>query len=289
MAHVLSEALAAAVKAASESVVRVETRHGRAGTGLAWAADLVVTNARTVGRSESVTIGLPDGRDVAGTVTGRDFAIDLAVIRVEGGGLTPAATDGDPAVEVGHIVVPLGRPGKTIRAAFGLVAAVGPGWRTHGGAEISRHIDVDGSLPPGFPGGPLVDLDGKILGINSRVLLRGGGTVPIADVRKAVERLARGGGRRGHLGVAAHPVDLGDAIAAKVGQKTGLLVVSVEAGGPADKAGLLLGDVIVGVDGATVGSLEDLVGKLHSLGAGKDASLRIVRAGEPKDVAVKTG
>lgn len=177
------------------------------------------------------------------------------------------------------------------RTVVAMVAEAGQAWRTMGGGQIDRYLQTDTAMYPGFSGGPLVDAAGRVLGINSSALLRGISlTVPVATVRRLVETLlAHGHVPRGHLGVKVQPVRLPAAIASGVGQETGVLLLSVEAGSPAERAGLLLGDTIVALDGQPVRDIDDLMALLSGDRVGSAAPVRVLRGGEVRDLTVTIG
>ncbi len=164
----LSEALAGAVEAAGASVVRVEGRRRMPASGIVWSADgLIITAQHVVTVDEGVAIGLPDGGMAAATVVGRDPLTDIAVLRAEAGGLAVPAWAGPETLRVGHLVLALARPGRTVQAALGVVSALGEGWRTPPGGSIERFLQTDVVMYPGFSGGPLVDAHGRVAGMNS--------------------------------------------------------------------------------------------------------------------------
>ena len=194
------------------------------------------------------------------------------------------------ALRVGHVTLALGRPGRSVRATMGIASAIGPSWQSPGGRRFERYLQADVAMPPGFPGGPLVDVNGRGIGMNTSALRRfASPTVPPGDVRRVTETLLEHGTvRRGYLGVTPQPAKLSAAIAQELDQETGLLVTFVEVGGPADKAGVLLGDVIVAFDGSPVRHIDDLFGALAET-AGSKATVRGLRGGKLSDVAVTVG
>lgn len=287
-AAALSDTLASAVAAAGDAVVRLEGRCVGA-SGVVWSADgVVVTAHHALGRAEHFAVGLPDGRTVKATLAGRDAGSDLAVLRAEATGLTPIAWDDGDALKVGHLVLPLGRPGRSVRATLGMVSALGDGLRTPTGGRLDRYIEVDGALPRGFSGGPLVDTKGRAVGINTAALLRGGATVPTATVRRVVnELLTEGRVGRGYLGVSVFPARVPESAQAQAGAARGLVVVGLEAASPAERDGVLVGDVIVAVDGQPVASPGDLLAVLD--GRVRAAlTVRVLRAGELRELQVTT-
>lgn len=287
----LSNALAAAVEGHGAGIVRVEARHRMSSSGLVWSADgLIVTTHHSLERDENIEVGLPDGKSVEAKLIGRDPSTDLAVLRVEATGLAVARLGDLTATRVGHIVLALARPGRSIRAVQGIVSAMGDGdgFRTHGGGRIDRYLETDLQLRPGFSGGPLVDLSGNVLGVNTSALFRNATlTVPAATIRRVVEKLvAHGGLRRAYLGVGTQPVRLPAKSAAVAGQESALLVVSIQPDGPADKSGLMLGDVILGIDGRPLEDMGDLLETLSDDRIGKQLKLRVLRAGQVLETSV---
>ena len=287
--QVLSEALAAAVESAGASVVRVEGRCAAA-SGVVWSAEgAVVTASHALGRAEGLTVTLPDGRAVKAVVAGRDAGTDVAVLRVEATGLAAPRWSEGAGLKVGHLVLPLGRPGRSVRATLGMVGALGGGFRSAAGAQIDRYLEVDASLPRGFSGGPLVDTSGAFLGMNTAALTRAGGTVPYATLRRvADELLAHGAVGRGYLGVSVFPARVPEALREAAGVARGLVVVGLDEASPAARDGLMVGDVLVAVDGHAVEGRGDLLAALD--GRVKAAvTVRLIRAGAVVERPVTTG
>lgn len=287
----LSDALAAAVESAARSVVRVAGR-ARAVSGTVLSAEgHVVAISHTVERDEDVEIGLPDGREVRAAVVGRDGATDLCVLKAEATGLTPSAWAELEGVRVGQVLLGIYRPGRTARAAFGILGALGESWRTRFGGRIDRYLEASLPLQPGFSGGLLVDAAGRALALSTSGLLRGRAIgIPAATVTRITQAiLSHGGVRRGYLGVGSHPAALPAALQSSLGQATGLLIASVESDSPAARAGLLLGDVIVAVDGARTAEPADLLPALDEEHVGREVLLRVLRAGELRELKVTIG
>jgi S1-C subfamily serine protease len=288
----LSTALAGVVESIGASVVRVEGRRRQSASGIVWSADgLVVTANHVVTRDEDVLFGWPDGEAVAASVVGRDPSTDLALLRVEARSLTVPNWVESGEVRVGHLVLALGRPGRGMQATLGVISALGEGWRTAAGGIIDRYIQTDVVMYPGFSGGPLADAFGNVVGLNSSGLMRGASvTVPAETIRQVAETLATHGRiRRGYLGIGAQPVRLPDALAERLDQEVGLLIVSVESGTPADKAGLVLGDTLVALDGEQVRHIEELMALLSGDRVGKEVSARVLRGGEVREVKIVIG
>lgn len=287
----LSSDLAETVDIAGASIVRVEARRRMPATGIVWSADgVIVTSHHVVERDDNIKIGLPDGSSVDAALIGRDPTTDIAVLRAAANLTVPTWAEFD-ALKVGHLVLALGRPGKTVQATLGVISALGESWRTHAGGNIDHYLQTDVVMYPGFSGGALVSAGGVILGMNSSALARGVSvTLPTATIRGVVNTLVTHGRvRRGFLGVKAQPVQLSANIAAEVGQETGLLLAGVEPDSPAEQGGLLLGDTLVTFDGAAVRHMDDLLALLSGDRVGRAVAVRIVRGGQLQTVNVTIG
>jgi S1-C subfamily serine protease len=275
----LDSALAAAVAAAYPSVIQV-SRGRSGGTGIAWAPDLVITSSFHI--HDKTTVGLPtadgdlDERDAE--VIGRDAGTDTALLRVSGGGLTPAKLRELDGLAVGNLALAVGRPGRTARASLRAIGVLGPEVRTPMGGRLDRYLESDRQIPRGFAGGPLIDKDGAVIGMNTRTLLRGSDlAIPAVTLRRVVgELLQHGGVRRGYLGVGTYPV------------ATGALVANVEAGGPAGTAGILVGDVIVEAAGTAISGPDGLRTALNDR-PGETIKLALVRGGVRQELDVTLG
>ena len=289
----LSEDLADTVDQAGPSVVRVEARRRLPASGIVWSSDgVIVTAHHVIERDDNIKIGLPDGSSVAASLVGRDPTTDVAVLKARDGVLErPASKGGAGAPRVGHMVLALGRPGQSVLATLGIVSALGDAWRTPAGGSVDRYLQTDLVMYPGFSGGPLVDAAGQVLGLNTSALLRGTAiTLPTTTLERVVETLlAHGKVRRGYLGVGAQPVRLPDGLATDVKQETGLLVASVESGSPADKGGLLVGDIIVSIDGTPSVHMDSLMAQLGADSVGHEASLNLVRGGKSLGITIVIG
>ncbi len=286
----LSDALANAVERADSGVARVEARERFPASGIVWSADgVIVTAHHVVERDEDIRVGVGDD-SVPAVLVGRDPATDIAVLRAEGGGFEPLTWADASQLKVGHITMALGRPGRSVRATMGIASAIGGGWRSHGGGRFERYLQADVAMHPGFSGGPLVDVTGAALGMNPSALRRmASPTVPAGDVKRITEALlANGKVRRGYLGITPQPARLPAALAEQLGQETGLLITFVEADSPAEKGNLLLGDVIVSIDGSPVRQLDDLFSALADR-AGEKAELQAVRGGQLQKFELTVG
>jgi S1-C subfamily serine protease len=280
------------VEAGAQSTVRVEARRRLPATGIVWAQDGIIVSANhVVRREEKITVGLSDGQAVPATLVGRDQTTDLAVLRAEATGLKPVTWTLTDDLRVGHLVLALGRPGQAIQATLGIVSALGQEWHTSAGGIVDRYLQTDVVMYPGFSGGPLVDASGQLLGLNTSALLRGISlAVPSSTVRRVVEAImAHGRVRRGYLGIGIQPVRLPADLAEETDQETGLLLVQVKPGSPAEAGGLLLGDTIVALDGQPVPHHDALQALLSGDRAGVSVAARIVRAGQLQVLDVVIG
>src|SRR5207253_11349647 len=216
----------------------------------------------TINRDENITVTLPDGTTAPVSLAGRDPSTDLAVLKLAGQNLPTAKLRSDSPPAVGELVVALGRPGPSVTASWGVMSRVDGPWRTWQGAEIDSLLRLDLAIYDGFSGGSLIDAAGRVLGINTSGLARGVPvTVPVATVERVVtELLERGTIRRAYLGIGTQPVRVPESLARKLELEgdVALLIVSVESGGPADRDGVMCGDVRLEPDGAGVRGLADL-------------------------------
>jgi S1-C subfamily serine protease len=283
-----SDSLADAVEAAGKSVVSVDARRRFAASGIAWDDGVVVTADHVIERDEHIRVHVEGGATVDATIAGRDAAADIAVLRVPAG-TAPAASRGS-AARIGNVVLALGRPGGGIQASLGIVSSVGSPWRTHHGARVDGYLRTDTTFYPGFSGGPLIGVDGALLGMNTSRLGPGGITIPVAALEPIVAALLSGGKlKRGYLGVNTQRVRLSGAIEAAAGQERGLLVVGVESDSPADAGGLLVGDILIRVGDEQVRGMESLQAALGPESVGKAVAVSIVRGGELHAVAITIG
>ena len=289
-----SEGLAAAVAKASVSIVTVDARKRYPASGIAYAEDLVLTADHVVTREEDIKVTSFDGRTVAATIAGRDPGSDLAVLRLPEKVLKPASTSDD--VKVGQLVMALGRArpqAGMIEASWGIVISISGPTRTFRGGMLDEFIRTETTPYPGFSGGPLVNTEGEVLGLNTSGLTRGSSiTIPIKVAWRVAEALATHGSvKRGYLGVRTQPVEISDAARKdlKREQDHGLLVLWLEEGGPAEKGGLLVGDILVAVNGQPVGDPDDLFATLGSDTVGNSIAVEVLRGGRPEILNVTVG
>jgi S1-C subfamily serine protease len=287
----MSQGFAGIVEAAEGNVIRVEGRRRIPASGIVWSDDgVIVTAHHVLKRDRDLNIGLPNGEMIPAELIGRDATTDLAALRVEGADLRAPKWGTLDDLRVGHLVLALGRPGKSIQATLGIVSAVAGSWRTSAGGEIGHYLQTDVVMYPGFSGGPLVNVEGEIVGLNTSAFRGVSLTLPTPTVSRVIESLlSHGRVRRGYLGVGLQPVRLPEKKVKGLDQETALLVISVEGESPAEDAGVVLGDTILALNDEPIRHLDDLLSKLGTDLAGVDASLRILRGGEVETLRVKVG
>jgi S1-C subfamily serine protease len=288
----LSQELAAAVERAGRSVVAVYARPRPPSSGVHWRSGVIVTAEHTVKRDEEISVGLPDGRTIPAVLVGRDASTDLAVLKPQE--MTcPVAEIGDvTALRVGHLVLALARSGERgACASWGVVSALGGPWRSWHGGQIDQFIRPDVSLYPGFSGGPLLDAHGNIMGINTagpRHLVL---TIPPSTVNRVAEQLVEKGRIvRGYLGLGLQPVRLPASLRQSLNLSgTGAIIVAVETESPAERAGLLIGDVLVALDGVPVSDTADVQALLGAERVGLTVGVSLIRAGLLAERSISIG
>jgi len=289
----LSDAIADAAERAGKSTVLVDARRKFPASGIAFSKDLILTADHVVEREEDIKVILADGTEVTAHLAGRDPGTDLAVLKLDRPEATPAEVSKTPA-RVGQFVLAVGRPSTNgIESSFGTVNSISGPVRTGRGSMLERYIKTDVVSYPGFSGGPLVNGDGTIFGINTSGFGNGGAITIPADVAwKIAETLAKHGKiKRGYLGIRSQTVEISaDARKSlKREQETGLLLVGLEADSPAGKGGLMVGDILVGVAGETVAHQDDLFVRLSGDVVGKSVAIDILRGGKLESINVEIG
>jgi S1-C subfamily serine protease len=285
----LSNDLAGAAERAGRAVVAVHGRQHMPSSGVLWRPNVVVTAEHSLKRDEEITVTLPDGRNVPAALAGRDAGTDLAVLKLDSGdsGVAEfAAETGDTGkLKIGHVVLALGRSGdRGVNASLGVISGLGGAWRTWRSGHVDQLVRLDVTLYPGFSGGPLVDGEGRIVGINTSGLSRVMAVaIPVSTVNRVVQDLLEKGRiARGYLGVGMHPVRLPDG-------RSGVIVINLQADGPAGQAGLLIGDVLLKLEGTAVSDTDDVHIHLGSDSVGRKLKAAIVRGGANIDVDITVG
>jgi S1-C subfamily serine protease len=289
----LSDAMAAAVERAGAGTLLVNARRRMPASGIGYTSEMILTANHVVEREEDISIMLPDGTETQASLAGRDPGSDLAVLKLQGTSVAVVQPAPDDA-RVGQLVLALGRPSADgIQASLGVVSAMGGPVRTARGGLLERYLRTDAIPYPGFSGGPLVDTAGQVVGINTSGLARGASlAIPVSSAWQIAETLSRHGHvRRGFLGVRSQPVEIPPAQQDALGrqQESGLLLVGVERGSPADQGGLLIGDIIVALAGKAVTDPDELLAHLTGDIVGKPTKIEVLRGGQPQSIEVTIG
>lgn len=279
-----SSELAALIEGAARGAVQVHGRRRLPATGVVWSQNVVVTADHVLERDEEITVTGPDGTTVPATIAGRDPRSDVAVLRVDAPSWAPAHLASEGSVKVGNLAVAIGRATGSTQASSGMVNAV------EGASRGAAHgyIRADVQMLPGFSGGPLVDVNGAVVGMNTSRLAGGSHVaIPTAGVRTVVDTLLKQGSiKRAFLGISSQQVRLPSALASKLGreQETGLVTLKVEPESPAERAGLLVGDIVVAVAGQPVRDAEELQASLGHERVGVPTPISILRGGELQEL-----
>jgi S1-C subfamily serine protease len=284
-----SNALADAVAAAAPSVVQVYGAR-RPATGVIHGADIVITTARALGREDDLHVRRADGTALDAQLAGWDPATGLAVLRVAGLDGAPIAR---AAVEprVGHLALAVARSwSNALTASAGIVAVIGGPLATGRRRAIEQVIRTTAPMHDGFAGGAFVDTSGALLGVATSMTIRGTGVViPAAIAWTAVASiLEHGQVTRGYLGLAGQPVRLPEKQRTN-DRDTGLLVVGLTAGGPADAAGMLVGDIVLRADEHPIASPQELLDLLWTAAPGRTLQLDVLRGGSTASVPIVVG
>src|SRR5262245_28030257 len=286
----LSDDLAGAVERAARSVVAVHGRRRFPASGLAWAPDQVLTAAHVLERDTDLSITAPDGAQHAAKILGGDRASDIALLGIDKAALAPIER-GAGAVKAGNLVLAVGRPGTaTPIASFGVVSSTGGAWRTAQGAILDAYLRADVALLPGLSGGALTDVQGRTVGMLSSHLAGGDPVaIPTGTLDGLVQRILSGGSlKRAYLGVSTQPVELQAGLRERlgVGQESGLMLLGLEPGAPADRAGLLLGDIVLSIGGRDIEDGEALQMALGPDAINRPTTVKVIRGGQVQDVTV---
>lgn len=290
----VSDEFAAATDQVGKSVVAVHGRHRFGASGIQWRKGVIVTAEHAVRHANEIRVKLAPDKLVNATVAGRDPSTDLAVLKLTGEALPEISIDSSPQLKLGQLVLALGRSRRgNLVASAGIIGGLGAEMQTWRGGRLDQHIRLALELYPGFSGGPLISAQGKVIGINSSALSKGRGiTIPVSTVNRVVdELLEKGHIARPYLGLAIQPVDVPQTLVAKLKTQVarGLLVVHVEPGSPAEKSGLLIGDILVGLQEQSLGEPEALQEQMRSAKIGAAFSVTVVRGGSPLQVSIVVG
>jgi len=287
----LSNDFAAAAEAVGSSVAAIYGRRWMPSSGIQWRKGFIVTAHHSIRREEDIAVVAAGGKSFKANLAGRDPSTDLAILKVSEESALPLPSFGDGGLKLGHVVLALGRSrGSNLVASAGIVGGISGEWEPRRGARVDQHIRLSLELYPGFSGGPLVNAQGKVVGINTRGLSRGRAvTIPLATVNRIVDELIEKGHiAKPYLGLAMQPVAVPESLRGKVpgAGNSAVLVVHVEPAGPADKAGVLLGDVVVELQGKPVEDTGDIQQLLGSAKIGDTVAATVLRGGAPVKLSI---
>ena len=288
-----SNGLADAAESAGLATVMVNARRRMAASGIVYSNELIITANHVVEREDDAKIITADGREVQAVLAGRDPARDIALLRLRES-LTVSAAPSKAPARVGQIVLALARPDADgLQASLGVVSAIGGPVRTGQGGLLEKYLRTDTIPLPGFSGGPLVSADGQVLGMNTSGLAMGAlVTIPVDILWAAAATLAAHGHiRRARLGVRTQNVDLAEAQQNIFGrsQSTGLLIVGLEEGSPAAKAGLMVGDILVSLNSQPIHDHDELQSQMTVDIISKEIPVELLRGGQKTVVKVTLG
>ena len=290
----LSNELAKLVEKFQSYVVAVHARAHYPSSGVHWRPGIIVTADHTLGQEEDIQVTLPNGNRVDATLAGRDPGTDIAALKVEGLGSSVALTEGGGTAKVGELALVLGRsPDSGPNASLGVISALSGPWRTWRGGRLDQYIRLDATLFPNSSGGAVVDCRGRLLGIATSGLSRIAGlAIPSSSINRVIEALLeKGYVPHGYLGIGVQPVAIPDTLrtSLSVTGKTGVMVVKVEPGGPADQVGVLLGDILLGIGNTPLEQIEELQSFSDSGVIGKPVKAKLIRAGTLQELEITVG
>ncbi len=286
----LSEQMADAIERIAQSLVTVNGRDRQSATGIVYAPGLVLTADHVLERDDNLTVGAAGGQTHAAKLLGRDGSTDLAVLKVDG--LDAPAAHAAQGARVGQIALAVGRPtAEGVQASAGIISQIGGPVRMGRGVQLERYLRTDAIPYPGFSGGALTNANGEAYGVLTSGLARGAAVAIPMDIalRTAGVLTSHGYVRRGYLGIVTQQVELPPAQRRSGQHQTALLVVKVEQGSPAELGGVLIGDLLLSLDGRTLSDADDLLELLTGDNVGKALPLVVLRGGQPATLSVTVG
>jgi S1-C subfamily serine protease len=278
--------LADLVERAGQSAIAIEARHRIGSSGFLWKPGVIVTAEHAIRRDDDVPVILPDGSRASAQLAGRDPDTDIVVLRIDG--VSAPALDTAPPLRSGEIVLAVGRHAPGVLAAMGIVSTAAGPWKTWRGGQLDSLLRLDIGAYPRSSGSVVIDTQGRFAGMLTTGLTRTAPVaIPAATIdRIATELLAHGRVARGYLGVGLQPIPLPAAY--KRNQRSGVMVLSVEPDGPAEKGGILLGDIIVEIGGQPVTDTDDVQTALRGSIA-RELPVVVFRSGQRTELRVTVG
>jgi serine protease Do len=287
----LSDDLANAVKRAGQSVVAVHGRRRFPASGLAWGTDQVITASHVLERDTDLSITAPDGQQHAAKLLGRDPGSDVAILGIADAILNPFERPPTNTLAAGNLVLAVGRPGTPEPiASFGAISSVGGAWRTSQGGLLDAYVRADVALLPGLSGGAIADVQGRVVAMLSAYLAGGDPVgIPVHSLDAIAQRILSGQSfRRAYLGVSTQPIELQETLRSRLGlaQASGLMLLGIEPGTPADQGGLLLGDILLTIGGRIVEDGEALQMALGPEAINTSTPIKLIRGGDLREISV---
>lgn len=281
-----SDSLAALTAAGANNVAAITLPDRLPLSAILWRKGVAVTSEQVTAEGENYVAVLPGGKKVPAKLAGRDPTTNVAAFTLEAE--APKFETAPPA-RVGELALMLGADGEGgPTARFGMVRRTGPAWHAMAGGKIDQLIVLDARIRPDVEGGPVLDARGRMMGLSTSGPRRRALVIPASTVERVLDPLLRDGRvARGWLGVGVQPVALPESLRAKAGRESGLMVATLAAGGPAEKAGVLPGDIVLTVDGEGADNLRALARQLGPEKVGTDAALKVLRAGEVREIKVR--
>jgi len=290
----LSKEISSTIDKAGKSVVAVDGRSGHTSSGIVWRPDIVLTAAHTIRHETGIRVILGPESSVHAKLAGSDRGSDIALLKlVQEIDAPPAQLSNPTPLAIGDFTVAIARTRRGhIVASSGIISGLMGEWSV-ARTRIDQFIRPDLNLYPGFSGGVLVAADGTFLGLNTSGLLRGKPiTIPSSTLTRIAEEIAaKGHVAQPYIGLVMQPVEIPATLQQKAGVNTasGLLVMHVEPGGPADGAGVLLGDILIYVDGNTLDDLDDIHQALSRKTIGQDLKVSYLRGGQKIEISFGVG
>jgi S1-C subfamily serine protease len=302
-----SAAVVGAVEKVSQSVVKIdvhqeaiktsfrpEQRQGGSGSGFVFTPDgFVLTNSHVVQNASRIEVTLSDGQLLAARLIGDDPGTDLAVVRIDAPDLVPVVLGDSQAIKVGQLVIAVGNPfGFQCTVTTGIVSALGRSLRSYTGRVLDNVIQTDAALNPGNSGGPLVNSEGEVIGVNTAMILPAQGICFATAINTAkiiaAQLIKEGRVRRSYIGIAGQTVQLHRRIVRfyNLPAEKGVLIVSVEKNSAAERAGLLAGDIIIAFNDQLISGIDNLQSLLTEELIGLKSKISIIRRAEKMTVAI---
>jgi S1-C subfamily serine protease len=290
----ISNDLANATEKAAAHAVAVHTEPRGSSSGVIWRPELIVTAEHALRRDEEIQVTLPDGKVASAKLQGRDPSTDIALLKCKDATASPAGFADSAAIKAGQLMLVVGRTRASGPvAALGCVSLVAAERRFWGGASIAPYIRLDVGLQRTAAAGAVVDASGKIAGIASPKFTPAGAlALPVATVNRVVDALlAKGHITRGYLGVGLQPIRLPETLRESLQrhEKTAVIVLEVEPDGPAHQAGVLIGDILITLNGKPVMRLEDVHTHLSGEQIGKPITAEFLRGGVRREASIVVG